>query len=65
MSKNSNEIDDLIGKMIRNSQVISEDKSTGDGIYIFLNEDRVYDMAAELRVSFDEMVLLLKQYFNK
>jgi len=56
--------DDLIGKLIKESQVISEDR-VGEGSYIQINEDRIAEMALELEVSFNEMVILLKKYFEK
>ena len=56
--------DDLIGKLIKESQEISEDR-VGEGSYIQINEDRIAEMALELEVSFNEMVILLKKYFEK
>jgi hypothetical protein len=56
--------DDLIGKMIKASQVVSE-KRQGEGDYIVITEERIGEMAIELGVSFDEMVIILKNYFEK
>ena len=56
--------DDLIGKMIKASQVIAENP-VGDGSIIHISEERIGEMAFELEVSFDEMVIILKNYFEK
>jgi hypothetical protein len=55
--------DDLIGKLIKASSVISE-KRQGEGDYIQITEERIVEMALELEISFDEMVILLKDYLG-
>jgi len=55
---------ELIGKLIKASSVISE-KRHGEGDYIIITEERIGEMALELEISFDEMVLRLKDYFKK